>query len=132
LSGIKTGQPALVKAMELQRKAATVGFDWNDPRAVLKKIREETDEIEAALERNDHSELESETGDLLFALVNLARHVGTDPEMALRTSNVKFERRFAYIERALQARGRTLEDASLDEMDALWNEAKKEKRDGAS
>jgi len=132
LSGIKTGQPALVKAMELQRKAATVGFDWNDPRAVLKKIREETDEIEAALERNDHSELESETGDLLFALVNLARHVGTDPEAALRTSNVKFERRFAYIERVLQARGRTLEDASLDEMDALWNEAKKKKRDGAS
>ena len=132
LSGIKAGQPALVRAMELQRKAATVGFDWNDPRAVLKKIREETDEIEAALERNDRSELESETGDLLFALVNLARHVGTDPEMALRTCNVKFERRFAYIERALQARGQTLEDASLDEMDALWNEAKKEKRDGDS
>ena len=132
LSGIKAGQPALVRAMELQRKAATVGFDWNDPRAVLKKIREETAEIEAALERNDRSELESETGDLLFALVNLARHVGTDPEMALRTCNVKFERRFAYIERALQARGQTLEDASLDEMDALWNEAKKEKRDGDS
>jgi ATP diphosphatase len=132
LSGIKAGQPALVRAMELQRKAATVGFDWNDPRAVLKKIREETAEIEAALERNDRSELESETGDLLFALVNLARHVGTDPEMALRTCNVKFERRFAYIERALQARGQTPEDASLDEMDALWNEAKKEKRDGDS
>ena len=132
LSGIKAGQPALVRAMELQRKAATVGFDWNDPRAVLKKIREETAEIETALERNDRSELESETGDLLFALVNLARHVGTDPEMALRTCNVKFERRFAYIERALQARGQTLEDASLDEMDALWNEAKKEKRDGDS
>ena len=132
LSGIKAGQPALVRAMELQRKAATVGFDWNDPRAVLKKIREETAEIEAALERNDRSELESETGDLLFALVNLARHVGTDPEMALRTCNVKFERRFAYIERELQARGQTLEDASLDEMDALWNEAKKEKRDGDS
>jgi ATP diphosphatase len=98
----------------------------------LKKIREETAEIEAALERNDRSELESETGDLLFALVNLARHVDTDPEMALRTCNVKFERRFAYIERALQARGQTLEDASLDEMDALWNEAKKEKRDGDS
>ena len=125
LSGIKAGQPALVRAMELQRKAATVGFDWNDPRAVLKKIREEADEIEAALERNDPRELEGETGDLLFALVNLARHVGADPEMALRASNLKFERRFAYIERALQARGRTLEDASLEEMDALWNEAKR-------
>ena len=117
--------PALVRAMELQRKAATVGFDWNDPRAVLKKIREEADEIEAALEHNDPRELEGETGDLLFALVNLARHVGADPEMALRASNLKFERRFAYIERALQARGRTLEDASLEEMDALWNEAKR-------
>ncbi len=125
LSGIKAGQPALVRAMELQRKAATVGFDWNDPRAVLKKIREEADEIEAALEHNDPRELEGETGDLLFALVNLARHVGADPEMALRASNLKFERRFAYIERALQARGRTLEDASLEEMDALWNEAKR-------
>ena len=125
LAGVKAGQPALVRAMELQRKAATVGFDWNDPRAVLKKIREEADEIEAALEHNDPRELEGETGDLLFALVNLARHVGADPEMALRASNLKFERRFAYIERALQARGRTLEDASLEEMDALWNEAKR-------
>ena len=123
---IEAGQPALVRAMELQRKAATVGFDWNDPRAVLKKIREEADEIEAALEHNDPRELEGETGDLLFALVNLARHVGADPEMALRASNLKFERRFAYIERALQARGRTLEDASLEEMDALWNKIKSE------
>ncbi|WP_024510990.1 nucleoside triphosphate pyrophosphohydrolase [Bradyrhizobium sp. ARR65] len=125
LSGVKAGQPALSRAMALQRKASTVGFDWNDPRAVLKKIREEADEIEAALERNDKAELESETGDLLFALVNLARHVGADPDMALRASNAKFERRFAYIERALEARGLTLEEASLDEMDALWNEAKR-------
>jgi len=128
LSGIKAGQPALVRAMELQRKAATVGFDWNDPRAVLKKIREETAEIEAALERNDRSELESETGDLLFALVNLARHVGADPETALRGTNAKFERRFAYIERALAAKGRSLEDATLAEMDALWNDAKTAER----
>jgi nucleoside triphosphate diphosphatase len=110
--------------MELQRKASTVGFDWNDPRAVLHKIREEADEIEAALDRGDVQELAEETGDLLFALVNLARHVGADPEMALRGTNAKFERRFGYIERALQSRGRTLESASLEEMDALWNEAK--------
>lgn len=129
LSGVKAGQPALASAMALQRKAATVGFDWNDPRAVLKKIREETDEIEAALDRNDKGELESETGDLLFALVNLARHLGADPEMALRGASLKFERRFAYIERALKARGRALNDASLEEMDALWNEAKKAGRD---
>jgi ATP diphosphatase len=124
LSGVKPGQPALSRAMELQRKASTVGFDWNDPRAVLNKIREEADEIEAALDHGDPERLSDETGDLLFAVVNLARHVGADPEMALRGTSAKFERRFAYIERALATRGRSLDDASLDEMDALWNEAK--------
>ncbi len=124
LADIKAGQPALTRAMELQRKASTVGFDWNDPRAVLAKIREEADEIEAALDNGNPEELADETGDLLFALVNLARHVGADPETALRGTNAKFERRFAYIERALAAKGRSLEDATLEEMDALWNEAK--------
>jgi ATP diphosphatase len=124
LSGVKTGQPALTRAMELQRRASHVGFDWNDPRAVLRKIREEADEIEAALDRGDQEELADETGDLLFALVNLARHVGADPELALRGTNAKFERRFGYIERALESQGRSLESASLAEMDALWNEAK--------
>src|SRR6266403_3720893 len=124
LATVKAGQPALTRAMELQRKASTVGFDWNDPRAVLHKIREEADEIEAALDRGDADELANETGDLLFALVNLARHVGADPEAALRGTNAKFERRFAYIERTLAAEGRSLESASLEEMDALWNEAK--------
>ena len=128
LSGVKAGQPALTRAMELQRKASTVGFDWNDPRAVLQKIREEADEIEAALDRNDKLELAEETGDLMFAMVNLARHVDADPEAALRATNAKFERRFAYIERALEAQGRTLEQASLAEMDALWNAAKGEER----
>src|SRR5215831_3031793 len=124
LSSVKAGLPALARALDLQRKASTVGFDWNDPRAVLNKIREEADEIEAALDRNDAEELAEETGDLLFALVNLARHVHADPEMALRSANAKFERRFAYIERALAAQGRSLDEASLSEMDALWNEAK--------
>jgi ATP diphosphatase len=124
LSNVKAGQPALTRAMELQRKASTVGFDWNDPRAVLRKIREEADEIEAALDHGDNAEIAAETGDLMFALVNLARHVGANPEMALRGANAKFERRFAYIEHALAAKGRTLEAASLEEMDALWNEAK--------
>jgi len=128
LSDLKAGQPALARAMALQRKASTVGFDWNDPRAVLRKIREEADEIEAALERGDASELESETGDLLFAVVNMARHVGVDPEMALRGTNAKFERRFGYIERALASRGRSLSSASLEEMDSLWDEAKAEER----
>jgi nucleoside triphosphate diphosphatase len=130
LSSVKAGQPALTRAMELQRKASSVGFDWNDPRAVLHKIREEADEIEAALDGGDRKALSEETGDLLFALVNLARHVGADPEMALRGTNAKFERRFGYIERALEQQGRSLEGASLEEMDALWNEAKsKETRD---
>jgi nucleoside triphosphate diphosphatase len=124
LSSVKAGLPALTRAMELQRKAGSVGFDWNDPRAVLKKIREEADEIEAELDRADKDELAGETGDLLFAVVNLARHVKADPEMALRGANAKFERRFAYIERALEAQGRSLDAATLDEMDELWNEAK--------
>jgi ATP diphosphatase len=128
LSGVKAGQPALTRAMALQRKASSVGFDWNDPREVLRKIREEADEIEAALDRNDKDELEGETGDLLFALVNLARHIGTDPDLALRGTNAKFERRFSYIERTLAAQGRSLESASLAEMDALWDEAKTTER----
>jgi ATP diphosphatase len=132
LSSVKAGQPALTRAMELQRKASTVGFDWNDPRAVLHKIREEADEIEAALDRGDAQELADETGDLLFALVNLARHVGADPETALRGTNAKFERRFGYIERALAAEGRSLETASLAEMDGLWNEAKAAEQSASS
>jgi ATP diphosphatase len=124
LASVKAGQPALSRAMALQRKASTVGFDWNDPRAVLAKIREEADEIEAALERGDKDEMAAETGDLLFAVVNLARHMDADPDLALRGTNAKFERRFAYIEQALGAKGRTLQEASLQEMDALWNEAK--------
>ena len=99
-------------------------IDWNDPRAVLKKIREEADEIEAALDNNSRDELTEETGDLMFALVNLARHAHVDPEIALRRTNAKFTRRFAFIERSLAAQGRSLQNASLVEMDALWNEAK--------
>jgi nucleoside triphosphate diphosphatase len=125
LASVRAGVPALARALELQRKASTVGFDWNDPRAVLNKIREEADEIEAALDQGDAAEVAAETGDLLFALVNLARHVGADPETSLRATNVKFERRFAYIERTLAQRGVALGDASLDDMDALWNEAKR-------
>lgn len=124
LASVKRAQPAMKRALDLQRKASTVGFDWNDPRAVLAKIREEADEIEAALDSGDATHIAAETGDLLFAVVNLARHANADPEMALGAANTKFERRFAHIERALAARGRTLDEATLAEMDALWNEAK--------
>jgi ATP diphosphatase len=123
LAGVPVTLPALTRALKLQTKASTVGFDWNDPRAVLSKIREEADEIEAALD-DDGAEAAAEVGDLLFAAVNLARHLNADPEAVLRQTNRKFERRFAAIESALAAQGRTPADATLAEMDALWDEAK--------
>ncbi len=124
LAGVPVTLPALTRALKLQNKAGRVGFDWNDPRAVLAKIREETDEIEAELDRGDKGRIAAEVGDLLFAVVNLARHLRADPEGALRETNLKFERRFGAIERALATRGKTPKDASLAEMDALWDEAK--------
>jgi ATP diphosphatase len=124
LAGVPVALPALTRALKLQAKAGKVGFDWNDPGAVLAKIREETGEIEAELARNDRTAAGAEIGDLLFAVVNLARHVGTDPEGALRGTNQKFERRFAAIERVLDQRGKTPAEATLAEMDDLWNAAK--------
>jgi ATP diphosphatase len=123
LAGVPVALPALIRALKLQDKASKVGFDWNDPRAVLRKIREEVDEIEAALD-GDEAHAAAEVGDLLFAAVNLARHLKADPEAVLRQTNQKFERRFAAIERALAARGKKPQDATLAEMDALWDEAK--------
>ena len=125
LDGVIGGLPGLTRAMKLQSKASTVGFDWNDARLVLDKIREETAEIEQALDAGaDKATIAAEIGDLLFAVVNLARHVDADPEAAVRSTNAKFERRFAHIETALVAAGKTPTQASLDEMEALWNEAK--------
>jgi len=124
LAGVPLALPALTRALKLQNKAGRVGFDWNDPRAVLAKIREEADEIEAELDRNDESRAAGEVGDLLFAVVNLARHLDADPEGVLRGANLKFERRFAAIEQALALRGKTPQEASLAEMDELWDEAK--------
>ena len=123
LGGGPVGLPALTRALKLQNKASKVGFDWNDPRAVLHKIREEADEIEAALD-GDAADAAGEVGDLLFAAVNLARHLRADPEAVLRGTNRKFERRFAAIEHALAAEGKKPQDATLAEMDALWDEAK--------
>jgi nucleoside triphosphate diphosphatase len=130
LSGVPVGLPALTRALKLQAKASKVGFDWNDPRTVLRKIREEADEIEAELDRaeSDTAATVAEVGDLLFAAVNLARHLRADPEAILRQTNRKFERRFASIERALAARGKTPGDSTLAEMDALWDEAKSAER----
>ena len=124
LDGVPVALPALTRALKLQQKAGRVGFDWNDPRAVLAKIREEADEIEAELDKGDNEHAAAEVGDLLFAVVNLARHLEADPEAVLRATNAKFERRFTAIERALAALGQKPQDATLAEMDALWDQAK--------
>jgi nucleoside triphosphate diphosphatase len=128
LAGVPKNLPALTRALKLQEKAGKVGFDWNDPQAVLAKIREEADEIARELASGRRQEAAGETGDLLFAVVNLARHIGADPETVLRDTNVKFERRFAFIEQALAAAGKSPEQSSLAEMDALWEAAKSAER----
>jgi nucleoside triphosphate diphosphatase len=124
LAGVAVALPALTRALKLQAKAGKVGFDWNDPRAVLAKIREEADEIEGELAAGERATAAAEVGDLLFAVVNLARHLDADPEAMLRATNRKFESRFAAIERELADRGKTPQAATLEEMDELWNEAK--------
>jgi ATP diphosphatase len=128
LAGVPLALPALTRALKLQEKAGKVGFDWNDPRAVLAKLREEIDEVEAELEAGDAQRVAGEVGDLLFAVANLARHLSVDPEAALRGANAKFERRFAHIESRLGEAGRAPADATLDEMEALWTEAKQRER----
>jgi ATP diphosphatase len=122
----------LTRALKLQDKAGKVGFDWNDPLAVLAKIREEADEIAAELAAGKAHEAREEVGDLLFAVVNLARHLGADPEATLRATNQKFERRFGYIEQALATAGRTPAQSTLAEMDELWNAAKAAERETAA
>jgi nucleoside triphosphate diphosphatase len=126
LDGVPVALPALTRALKIQEKAARVGFDWTDVKDVLAKIVEEAEEIAPVLDQPDATA--EEIGDLLFAVVNLARHAGVDAESALRAANVKFERRFRSIEDALAAQGRSPENASLDEMEALWIEAKAAER----
>jgi ATP diphosphatase len=124
LDGIPLAFPALTRALKLQEKAARVGFDWGDAIPILDKIEEEIGELREAIAENDVAAATDEFGDVVFALVNFARHLKVDPEAALSGTNEKFRSRFHYIERSLVARGRTLSDASLDEMEALWQEAK--------
>jgi nucleoside triphosphate diphosphatase len=124
LAGVPVTLPALTRALKLQAKASKVGFDWNDPLAVLAKIREEADEIEAEIAAGSRAKAGAEVGDLLFAVVNLARHVDADPEAVLRATNRKFEQRFASIEHALAQGGKSPGQATLAEMDALWDAAK--------
>ena len=124
LAGVPLSLPALSRALKLQEKAGKVGFDWDDVRAVVAKLREEVAEVEAEIGEGSPAKLSDEVGDLLFAAVNLARHLDVDPEAALRGANAKFERRFAHIEQRLAEHGRGPEGADLDEMEALWLEAK--------
>jgi ATP diphosphatase len=128
LAGVPTALPAVTRALKLQAKAGKVGFDWNNPLAVLAKIREEADEIEAEIAAGNKAAAAGELGDLLFAVVNLARHLDVDPEAMLRATNRKFERRFAAIEQALGELGKTPEEATIEEMENLWNEAKAAER----
>ncbi len=126
LEQVPAGLPPLARAMALQKKASTVGFDWNDPHAVIAKMREEIAEVEAELAaaERDKARLQDEVGDLLFVVVNLARHLDVDPDAALRGTNEKVRRRFAHIEKRLAESDRAPQDATLDEMEALWSEAK--------
>ncbi len=127
LAGVPTSLPALVAAYRMTQKAAGVGFDWPDVDGVLAKVREELGELEEAREQGEDAVAE-ELGDMLFAVANLARHLGTDPEAALADGNSKFRRRFAAIEDALAAEGRNLAETTLEKMDALWEAAKKEEK----
>lgn len=125
LDSIPAALPALTRALKLQARAARVGFDWGECGPVLDKIEEEIGELRQALASGETTaRVEEELGDLLFATVNLARHLDTDPEQALKRANAKFISRFSHIEKRLTASGRSLDEADLEEMEALWQEAK--------
>lgn len=127
LDGVGEALPALTRALKLQRRAGRIGFEWREPRPILDKISEEIDELRQELDAGGAlSPVAEEIGDLLFAMVNLARHAEVDPEQALRAACRKFERRFRRVEALLAAAGRSPDAASLDEMEALWRQTKKE------
>jgi ATP diphosphatase len=132
LDGVTVSLPALTRALKLQKRAGRVGFDWQDAPPILDKIAEELGELQAemAAPARDPARLEDELGDLLFACVNLARHLALDPESALRGTNAKFERRFRRIEALLAADGKRPEQVGLADMEALWQQAKREERGG--
>src|SRR5436305_8868575 len=124
LGGVPRALPALVEAQQIASRAAGVGFDWENPEQVIEKLHEELAELDQARRNRSQDELEDEMGDLLFVLVNLARFVKVDPEQALRRTNAKFRRRFGFMERRLLAQGKSLQEANIEEMEALWQEAK--------
>ena len=125
VSGVPSSMPSLIKAFRMQEKAANVGFDWSRKEEVWAKVREEIAEVETEMQRGDKVNMEKEFGDLLFSLVNASRLYGINPDNALELTNDKFRRRFNYVEACSIKQGRNLRDMSLQEMDALWDEAKK-------
>jgi ATP diphosphatase len=127
LDGVPLALPALTRALKLQEKAAHVGFDWKDAKPILDKIEEEIGELREAMENNDTTAVADEFGDVLFALVNFGRHLKIDAETALRGTNEKFRTRLNHVERELTASGSSLEKATLDEMETLWQRAKNTK-----
>ncbi|RVV99320.1 nucleoside triphosphate pyrophosphohydrolase [Mesobaculum littorinae] len=129
LDGVALGLPALTRALKLQKRAARVGFDWPDPGGAAEKLAEEAAEFAEAARTGDPDAIEDELGDVLFSTVNLARHMGQDPEAALRRANEKFAHRFAQVEARLAAEGRSPRDATLEEMEAHWQAAKAAARD---
>jgi len=127
LSGVPKTLPAMVKAMRLQEKAKQVGFEWDNREQVWEKVREEEEELREAIRENDQQKIEEEFGDLLFSMVNLARFLNVDAENALELTNRKFINRFSKMEEKAMASGRDLNNMSLSEMDAIWNEIKRDK-----
>ncbi|WP_208440561.1 nucleoside triphosphate pyrophosphohydrolase [Bartonella raoultii] len=127
LAKVKKIQPADQEALALQKEAANVGFDWHESHKILAKIEEELKELKEAIKENKTSDIEAEFGDLYFILLNLARHFNIDSQKALKKTNIKFRNRFAYIEESLSTRSKTLAEASLNEMEDLWNKAKMER-----
>ena len=130
LSGVPSGLPSIVKAYRIQEKARNVGFEWDDASGAWDKLLEEIDELKVELERENHDLAEAELGDLLFATINVARMNGLSPDNALERTNQKFIRRFNYVEENAIAQGRNLKEMTLEEMDALWDEAKRKEREG--
>lgn len=132
LDEIPPNLPSMLKGKKLQKRAASVNFDWPDYHHVLAKIDEELQELKESIETHSRLEVEEELGDLLFAIVNLGRHLKIDPEIALEKCNQKFIRRFQYIETSLQQQSKNIENSSLDEMETLWQSAKQKEKNGVN
>jgi tetrapyrrole methylase family protein/MazG family protein len=126
LADVSKTMPALMEAQHIARRAAGAGFDWRNVEEVLAKLREELEELETARSSGSHQEIEDEIGDILFVIVNVARFLKVEPEQALRKTNTKFRRRFRFVEQGLEGRGKSLKESSVEEMEALWQQAKRQ------